>query len=88
MPPSVTVTRLPVLPIKLVRVHHLLSKLFCTMVLLRRETFSAAHRLHSPHLTDDQNRQLFGQCNNPHGHGHNYVLEVRVVPFLLFLMLP
>ncbi len=40
--------------------------------------FSAAHRLHCPNLTDDQNRTLFGKCNNPNGHGHNYVVEVTV----------
>jgi 6-pyruvoyltetrahydropterin/6-carboxytetrahydropterin synthase len=40
--------------------------------------FSAAHRLHCPELTDEQNRALFGKCNNPRGHGHNYVLDVTV----------
>ena len=40
--------------------------------------FSAAHRLHCEHLTDDENKQLFGKCNNPAGHGHNYVFEVTV----------
>ena len=40
--------------------------------------FSASHRLHNPKLTDEQNRALFGKCNNPHGHGHNYVLEVTL----------
>lgn len=39
--------------------------------------FSAAHRLHVPSLSDDENRQVFGKCNNPAGHGHNY--RVRVV---------
>jgi len=38
--------------------------------------FSASHRLHSPGLSEDENRRIFGKCNNPHGHGHNYVLEV------------
>jgi 6-pyruvoyltetrahydropterin/6-carboxytetrahydropterin synthase len=38
--------------------------------------FSAAHRLHCAELSDDENRQLFGKCNNPAGHGHNYVVEV------------
>ena len=41
-------------------------------------SFSAAHRLHSPHLSDEQNREIFGKCNNLHGHGHNYELEVTV----------
>ena len=40
--------------------------------------FAAAHRLHNPALTDDENAQLFGKCNNPRGHGHNYVIEVTV----------
>ncbi len=38
--------------------------------------FSAAHRLHCDELSDDENRRLFGKCNNPAGHGHNYVVEV------------
>ena len=40
--------------------------------------FEAAHRLHNPERPDDWNRRVFGKCNNPHGHGHNYVLEVTV----------
>jgi len=40
--------------------------------------FSAAHRLHAPSLSDEQNRAIFGKCNNPNGHGHNYTLEVTV----------
>jgi 6-pyruvoyltetrahydropterin/6-carboxytetrahydropterin synthase len=40
--------------------------------------FSAAHRLHSQSLSEDENRTVFGKCNNPHGHGHNYELEVTV----------
>jgi 6-pyruvoyltetrahydropterin/6-carboxytetrahydropterin synthase len=46
--------------------------------LTRRETFSAAHRLHSMNLSDSDNIQIFSKCNNPNGHGHNYVLEVTV----------
>lgn len=46
--------------------------------LTRRATFSAAHRLHSLELSDDENREIFGKCNNPHGHGHNYGLEVTI----------
>ncbi len=42
----------------------------------RRYRFAAAHRLHSPHLSEAENNRVFGKCNNPHGHGHNYVLEV------------
>ncbi len=40
--------------------------------------FSAAHRLHCPELSEDENRATFGKCNNPNGHGHNYVVEVTV----------
>jgi len=40
--------------------------------------FSAAHRLHVPDLSDDENRTTFGKCNNPAGHGHNYRIEVEV----------
>ncbi|CAF1364709.1 unnamed protein product [Rotaria sordida] len=47
--------------------------------LTRRETFSACHRLHSIHLSDNDNIQIFNKCNNPNGHGHNYVVEVTVV---------
>lgn len=42
----------------------------------RTEEFSACHRLHSLLLTDEENREVFGKCNNPNGHGHNYKLEV------------
>ena len=41
--------------------------------------FSAAHRLHNPALSDEQNRATFGKCNNPHGHGHNYELQFTLV---------
>ena len=44
----------------------------------RRYHFSASHRLHSEHLTEEENSRVFGKCNNPFGHGHNYVLEVTV----------
>jgi 6-pyruvoyltetrahydropterin/6-carboxytetrahydropterin synthase len=44
----------------------------------RRYHFSASHRLHTAHLTDEENFRVFGKCNNPYGHGHNYVLEVSV----------
>lgn len=43
-----------------------------------RTDFSAAHRLHSADLSDDENKKLFGKCNNPSGHGHNYGLEVTI----------
>jgi 6-pyruvoyltetrahydropterin/6-carboxytetrahydropterin synthase len=44
----------------------------------RRLTFNAAHRVHNPALSDSENDALFGKCNNPNWHGHNYVLEVSV----------
>ena len=42
----------------------------------RRYYFSASHRLHTPKLNEEENRRVFGKCNNPYGHGHNYELEV------------
>jgi len=44
----------------------------------RRESFSSAHRLHNPELSDEENLAIYGKCNNLNGHGHNYVLEVVV----------
>ena len=44
----------------------------------RRYALSASHRLHSEALTAEQNRIVYGKCNNPHGHGHNYTVEVLV----------
>jgi len=46
--------------------------------LTRRYWFSASHRLHSPEMSAEQNQTVYGKCNNPHGHGHNYSLEVTV----------
>ena len=46
--------------------------------LTRRAEFSASHYYHSPALSPEENKRLYGKCNNPHGHGHNYVLEVTV----------
>ena len=46
--------------------------------LTRRYRFSASHRLHSAAMSADENRAVYGKCNNPHGHGHNYTLEVTV----------
>jgi 6-pyruvoyltetrahydropterin/6-carboxytetrahydropterin synthase len=46
--------------------------------LTRRYMFSASHRLHSDHMSDAENAATYGKCNNPYGHGHNYVLEVTV----------
>jgi 6-pyruvoyltetrahydropterin/6-carboxytetrahydropterin synthase len=46
--------------------------------LTRRYRFSASHRLEARQLSKDENRALYGKCNNPYGHGHDYVLEVGV----------
>jgi 6-pyruvoyltetrahydropterin/6-carboxytetrahydropterin synthase len=49
-----------------------------TVSLSRKYRFCASHRLHSPALGDDENRALYGKCNNPKGHGHNYEVELTV----------
>jgi 6-pyruvoyltetrahydropterin/6-carboxytetrahydropterin synthase len=46
------------------------------VVLSRRYHLSASHRLHSAAFTEAENRAAYGKCNNPHGHGHNYIVEV------------
>ena len=49
------------------------------MVLITRKIeFSASHLYHNPNFSAEENRRIFGKCNNPHGHGHNYTLEVTV----------
>ncbi len=45
---------------------------------VRKAHFNAAHRLHNPNWSDEKNTEIFGLCNNPHYHGHNYELEVKV----------
>jgi len=45
----------------------------------RKAHFNAAHRLHNPAWSDEQNTQMFGLCNNPYYHGHNYDLEVKII---------
>ena len=49
------------------------------MYVTRRVEFSASHFYHNPQLSPEENRRLFGKCNNPNGHGHNYALEVTVM---------
>jgi len=49
-----------------------------TIRLSKRYEFAASHRLHSPALTDEENRETYGKCNNPHGHGHDYEVELTV----------
>ncbi|XP_038591383.1 6-pyruvoyl tetrahydrobiopterin synthase [Micropterus salmoides] len=44
----------------------------------RVESFNASHRLHSIHLSDEENKRVYGKCNNPNGHGHNYKVEVTL----------
>jgi 6-pyruvoyltetrahydropterin/6-carboxytetrahydropterin synthase len=44
----------------------------------RRAHFNAAHRLHNDAWSDEKNKEVFGKCNNPHYHGHNYELEVKL----------
>jgi len=46
--------------------------------LTRRYEFAASHRLHSDRLSEEENWRIYGKCNNPYGHGHNYGLEVTV----------
>ena len=46
--------------------------------LTRKIEFSASHLYHNPVLSAEENKRIFGKCNNPHGHGHNYALEVTV----------
>jgi len=48
------------------------------VIVTRRMHFSAAHRVHNPALSDEENRRTFGKCNNPNWHGHNYILDVSV----------
>src|SRR2546421_5280501 len=46
--------------------------------LTRKAEFAASHFYHNPEFTPEENRRIFGKCNNPNGHGHNYTLEVTV----------
>lgn len=48
-------------------------------IFARSYGFAAAHRLHAPALSDEENRAIYGKCNNPNGHGHNYTVEVSVI---------
>ncbi len=48
------------------------------VTVIRRLQFNAAHRVHNPALSDEENAALFGKCNNPNWHGHNYTLDVSV----------
>lgn len=46
--------------------------------LTRRYRFAASHRLYTPKLSEEENQRFYGKCSNPHGHGHNYALEVTI----------
>ena len=49
-----------------------------SVTVTRRLHFSAAHRVHNPAMSDEENQRTFGKCNNPNWHGHNYILDVSV----------
>ncbi len=49
------------------------------VAVFRKEHFNAAHRLYNPDWTDERNQEVFGKCNNPNWHGHNYELVVKLV---------
>lgn len=49
------------------------------VAVIRKEHFNAAHRLHNQEWTEEKNRKVFGKCNNPHYHGHNYELTVKLI---------
>ena len=49
------------------------------VAVFRKAHFNAAHRLHVEGWSDEQNREEFGKCNNPHYHGHNYAMDIKVV---------
>lgn len=74
--------RAPLVQLELLATPHLRYRIVReapTMVLLTQQfEFSAAHRLHCPALSEEDNRRTFGKCNNPSGHGHNYLVEVTV----------
>lgn len=49
--------------------------------IIRCEHFNSAHRLHNSNWDDEKNRKVFGKCNNPNYHGHNYDLEVKIIGY-------
>lgn len=55
------------------------QKVTLRTAIIRKEHFNAAHRLHNPHWSEEKNKEVFGKCNNPNYHGHNYELEVKVI---------
>jgi 6-pyruvoyltetrahydropterin/6-carboxytetrahydropterin synthase len=68
--------RIHLSPYYSVEVHMNTAASISPRVLIRQKLdFAASHRLHAPHLSPEENRRLFGKCNNPNGHGHNYQIE-------------
>lgn len=78
LPQEVTLTHLRLEEMPLLWAELALNDESRLMTLNRVYEFAASHRLHSPFLSDEKNLELFGKCNNPNGHGHNYVLEVAI----------
>lgn len=78
LPAEVTLTHLRLEEMPLLWAELSLQNESRFMTLNRVYEFAASHRLHAPSLSDERNIELFGKCNNPNGHGHNYVLEVAV----------
>ncbi len=83
LPSNITLTKVSLSPLPNLQVQW--ESLECQfergkapMLLTRKYEFSASHRLHSTALSNEENQNLFGKCNNPNGHGHNYELEVTV----------
>jgi 6-pyruvoyltetrahydropterin/6-carboxytetrahydropterin synthase len=75
--PGPTLVALELLPTPTLR--YSIHREDSAMVLMTQQfEFSASHRLHAPALSSDENQQIFGKCNNPNGHGHNYIVEVTV----------
>ncbi|PQJ23284.1 6-carboxytetrahydropterin synthase [Tenacibaculum sp. SG-28] len=52
------------------------------LAITRKEHFNAAHRLHNKNWSDEKNKEVFGKCNNPNYHGHNYELEVTIIGYM------
>ncbi len=51
------------------------------VAVFRKEHFNAAHRLHNPNWSDEKNQKVYGKCNNPNYHGHNYDLIIKVIGY-------
>ena len=62
----------------MLQLHRIIIRKNVKITVFRKAHFNAAHRLHNPNWSDDKNQEIFGKCNNPNYHGHNYQLEVSV----------